>query len=209
MANQIGTDWSAVLQNVRSDQRYSEGIAYGKPRSGHAEGTVAVHIAQLEGNLEKLRAAKLGNFGDSPSLLRPGEYEKLMVLIHVHDTFKLWAKRDSPILDSRSHASLAKAFLEELIGSEDTECADMLRIVQFHDEGYALWKQVEARGSYNRTRFEYNVLSIVDIELFLLFTLIDGFTPSKDPERIRWFVNEVAKLRSVDRMYLALTLFGI
>ena len=57
--------------------------------------------------------------------------------------------------------------------------------------------------------------SIQDLELFLLFNLIDGFTPGKEHSKIRWFADEVnAKLKEagkppVVRVYTAMEVLGI
>jgi hypothetical protein len=169
-------------------------LTYGRPRRGHHEGSVGNHLKDLDANLERLKP-----------LVSQEEYWKLKVLIHVHDTFKIHAKRDSAIEDPQSHASLARQFLAEY--SDDS---DLLNMVQYHDEGYAIWKEVERKGSWSIERFTRNVIDkIRDIDLFLLFTLIDGFTPSKEHTRIRWFADQVNQYRPVKQIYRALELFGI
>ena len=45
-----------IVAQVISDPRYQKNIEYGEPRSGHPEGKVKYHIAELEENLEKLAA---------------------------------------------------------------------------------------------------------------------------------------------------------
>jgi len=200
-------DYARIFDRVLSDPRYKQGITYGKPRQGHQEGTVANHIDQLDSNLERLRGV----------LSSDEQYWKLRLLIYTHDTFKLWAKRDSPIEDPQSHGSLAQAFLAEFLDNNDPIARDLLHIVKYHDEPYALWKQVESKGKYNQERFRRNVVDgVADIELFLLFTLIDGYTPSKKPKRIRWYVEEVSRDPKVaaypqllKNVYAALTIFGI
>jgi hypothetical protein len=190
-----------ILEKIKADPRYVEGIKYGMPRPGHAEGTIANHLADLEKNLEKLRP-----------FVSDDDYWKLQVLIHTHDTFKGWAIPNSPITDPNSHASLAKKFL-----SEFTDDVDLLKMVQFHDEGLALYLQWCAlddnrkpRHKYSRTRFVERILPIDDIELFLMFTIIDGYTPSKDHAKIRWFVDEVNEHhKKTPNVYSALELFGI
>jgi hypothetical protein len=107
-----------LVPRVISDPRYIANIEYGQPRSGHPEGTVKAHIAELEANLELLK----------PRLADEQTYWKLKFLIHVHDTFKADATRGVPILDPHSHASLAKAFAAEL-----TDDPDLLNMIQFHD----------------------------------------------------------------------------
>src|SRR5580658_7542413 len=104
--------WRAVLVLIKSSEKYAEGIAHGKPRTGHAEGTVKNHLEDLDRNLQRLIDAKL---------VDDLQAAKLAVLIHVHDTLKLWAKRDAPIKDPQSHASLAKIFLEDIINEVDED----------------------------------------------------------------------------------------
>lgn len=186
-------DLERIFDMVLADPRYETGVTYGKPRTGHAEGTVANHLEQLEANLGKMEP-----------MLTGAEYIALRILIHVHDTFKYWAKRDSAILDPNSHASLARAFLAEFTHDED-----LLNMVQYHDENFALWKQFETKGRYNKKRFEKLIVLIPDMTLFLFFTILDGYTPSKEHERIRWFVDEVNKYVNTPRVYDALSLFSI
>jgi hypothetical protein len=111
-----------ILEKIKTDPRYAEGITYGKPRKGHAEGTVEKHIEQLEVTLNRL---------DHLGLITFSEYFKLQILIHTHDTFKLEGKRltghQVSIRHPQSHASLAKKFL-----SKFTDDPDILSIAQFH-----------------------------------------------------------------------------
>jgi hypothetical protein len=64
-------------------------------------------------------------------------------------------------------------------------------MLQYHDEGHALWRQFAEKGAYNRERFLRLLSSIHDWDLFLWFCIIDGRTEGKDKEGLRWFVNEV------------------
>lgn len=188
-------DWKRVLDRIVADPRYKTGILYGKPRQGHQEGTVLNHIQQLEHNLKALKR-----------FLTNDEYWKLLILIHVHDTFKFQAKRGSPIEDPQSHASLARAFLKEF-----TDNWDLLQMIQWHDESFVMHRQMETKGGkYNKERFYHRIIEgIMDLNLFLFFTIIDGFTPSKmhDVHRIRWFVGECRDSNRqpyLDRVYQAL-----
>ncbi len=166
-----------IVERVLADPRYLRNIEYGEPRSGHPEGKVKFHIAELEANLEKL----------APRISEE-QYWKLQFLIHVHDTFKADAIPDSPIESPNSHASLAKEF-----ASEFTDEADLLAMIQFHDLNFALRKQFAATGSYNVARFSRLLDTIMDWDLFLMFLIIDGCTQGKDPEKVRWFIAEVRK----------------
>jgi hypothetical protein len=113
-------------------------------------------------------------------------YWKLLVLIHTHDTFKAEAKKDSPIIDPRSHASLAKAYLAQY-----TNDSDMLNILQYHDLGYAIYKKFKVKGTVDKDRLNAGINSIQDLNLYLLFCIIDACTPSKGREMIKWFLDYV------------------
>ena len=112
-------------------------------------------------------------------------------LIHVHDTFKAEAIPDSTILSPNSHASLARKFASEFVADPD-----LLNMIQFHDENFALWKQFAAMGSYDAQRFENLLDTIQDWDLFLMFIIIDGSTEGKDPGKTAWFINEVGKYKN-------------
>jgi hypothetical protein len=170
-----------ILAAIVSDPRYIEGITYGVPRTGHDEGSVANHIRELEETLFRLK-----------TVLTDEEFWKLRVLIHVHDTFKLAGKRLSnnhqvSLRDPRSHPMLAREFLSGFVKDES-----MLAVVQWHDEGHALWKQVQAKGHYNDLRLKEALWNIPDLELYLLFTVVDGHTVSKRKDRTpKWFLDVV------------------
>jgi len=181
MSADIAESLTEIIGQILDDSRYLEGITYGLPRKGHEEGTVKNHIFELRQSLEKLSG-----------MLSEEEYLKLLILIHVHDSFKLAGKRLSDnhqvsLRDPRSHASLARAFLAEFTNDES-----MLAVAQWHDEGHALWKQVEAKGKFSVVRLDEALRYIPDVELYLLFTVIDGYTKSKLKDRTpKWFLDVV------------------
>lgn len=178
----------AIVSRVVSDPLYLKNIEYGEPRSGHPEGKVKFHIAELEEILERF----------APRISEE-QYWKLKFLIHVHDAFKADAMPNSRIESSNSHASLARKF-----ASEFTDDADLLNMIQLHDVNFALWKQVAATGSYDLERFSALLETIVDWDLFLMFLIIDGSTNGKDPEKVKWFIKEVNKYEKtiVDESWL-------
>ena len=170
----------SIVERMMADPRYIRNIEYGEPRSGHPEGKVKFHIAELEQNLDKLAPR-----------ITDEQYWKLKFLIHVHDSFKAEAVPDSPILSPNSHASLARKF-----ASEFTDDADLLNMIQFHDVNFASWKQFDATGSYDADRFRALLETIVDWDLFLMFSILDGNTAGKDPDKLRWFIREVRKSKA-------------
>jgi hypothetical protein len=174
------TNYRNLIEKVIADSRYQENIEYGEPRSGHPEGKLKYHIAELEGNLKALQAHGISE----------EQYWKLKFMIHIHDMFKKEALPDVRILDPQSHASLAKGYAGQLIDD-----ADVLNMIQFHDENYALWHQFRVKGAYDVGRFEKLLKTIQDWELFLMFLILDGSTTGKDRSPLKWFISEVKKYK--------------
>ena len=168
-------DLADVLENIRTDPRYVRNVAWGVPREGHPEGSIAAHIAELERNLDRLRRK-----------LSDDEIAKLRLLIHVHDTFKPDSVDGVAIRDPRSHASLARAFLAEFLPDE----IDLLEMVQFHDEPYALY--LRSRGSGPDPARWANLKRVIrDWDLFVAFCLIDGSTAGKSRQPLVWLITQL------------------
>lgn len=165
-----------IVEKIMNDPRYQRNIEYGEPRSGHPEGKIRFHIAELEENLQELAAQGITK----------EEYWKLKFLIHVHDTFKAESVPDSPILSPDSHASLARKFASEFIDDDD-----LLNMLQLHDVNYALWKQFVTTGSYDLNSFQSLLNSVRDWNLFMMFLIIDGSTEGKERSKLIWFLREV------------------
>ena len=168
------TNYEDILNSIRSDPAYESNLDWGKPRSGHPEGSIRKHIAELEDNLEQLKPQ-----------LSSEEAGKLRVLIHTHDTFKPDAKSGVAIANPQSHASLARQFLAKYVSDPD-----LLNMVQFHDEPFALWKKHRYGGDYT-DRLERLLDLIEDWDLFLAFLIVDGCTAGKSTEPLEWFFAEI------------------
>lgn len=169
-------DYRSIFDDIVADPRYQANIDWGESRPGHPEGTVRAHIAEIERNLDVLKPR-----------LSEHDYWKLKVLLHTHDSFKRDSERGVPITHPKSHASLARTFLAEFCHDED-----LLAMVQYHDEPFALWRQVEVKGSYNQDRLATLLRNIKDWNLFLAFNIIDGCTEGKSREPLRWLFEQVA-----------------
>jgi len=168
-------DYQNAFEALTSDPRYLANLDWGEPREGHPEGTVREHIREIECNLVAMR-----------SRLTDEDYWKLKLLVHSHDSFKAESRPGVTITDARSHASLACAFLSRYCDDED-----LLAMVQYHDEPFALYRQYEAKGKYNQERFNALLRSITDWSLFLAFNIIDGCTEGKSRQPLHWFFREV------------------
>ncbi len=168
-------DYEKTFERIQSDPRYQKNLDWGESRPGHPEGTVRAHIEEIERNLKSLRP-----------ILSETEYWKLKVLMHTHDTFKSEAEPGVTITDPRSHASIAREFQAGYCPDPD-----LLAMVQYHDEPFALWRQFEAKGKYNQDRLAALIKNIKDWDLFLAFNIIDGSTEGKSREPLHWFFKEV------------------
>jgi hypothetical protein len=166
-------DLKDILKRIQADYRYQENLDWGAPRPGHPEGTIRAHIEELEKNLNLLRS-RVGT---------QENYDKIKILIHVHDTFKPDAAEGVPISHPRSHATLAKEFLAEF-----HDDGDLLNMVQYHDAGFAIWRSVNAGGDPDMRRVDYLVKTIEDWNLFLLFQLVDGCTEGKSRDPLHWLL---------------------
>ena len=169
------SEFESIFNRITSDARYRANLDWGEPREGHPEGTIRAHIEEMEGNLESLR----------PKLTSDEDW-KLKILIHTHDTFKPDAQEGIAIAHPSSHASRAKAFLAEF-----TNDADLLDIVQYHDEPFALYRQQQHRGKFNQHRFDQLLNRIEDWNLYHAFLIIDGSTAGKSREALEWWFSKV------------------
>jgi hypothetical protein len=166
-----------VIEKIKSDPRYKANVEYGKPRNGHPEGKVKSHISELEANLYKV-----------VSFLTEEQFDKLLFLIHTHDTFKAESEKGVAISHHKSHASLARLFAAEF-----TTDKDLLNMIQYHDEGFALYRQVQSGKFYNKERLENLFRIIKDWDLFMMFNFIDNTTEGKDNYSSHWLLQEARK----------------
>lgn len=167
---------AVALGRLRLDPQYLANLAWGAPRWGHPEGSLGAHIEDLEANLERAR----------PWLLE-GEESRLRLIVHAHDICKPEALTGVSSAHPSHHACLARQLLARY--SED---AEVLAIVEHHDDGYHLYFQHDPLPGIERL-----LAAVREVELFLLFTFIDGCLPGKMPEPVQWFVDQLAKHRSL------------
>ena len=173
-------NYREALDRLRALPLYQENLLWGTPRRGHPEGSLANHINELEANLETIA-----------ELLLPDEEDKLRLLIHVHDICKpdAWVGVDSD--HPNNHALLARRLLEKV-------CPDpvLLAITQFHDDGYILYQYYRRSGDL-RGRLTGVLQAVQQVDLFLLFFLIDSCTAGKLSEPVDWVLATVAQQMAV------------
>jgi hypothetical protein len=160
---------------VTADPELRAGLAWGKPRKGHPEGTVGAHVADL------LRAIDRRGH---PAPVRA----ELRFLALVHDAFKYRVQEWRPKSGDNHHATRARRFAEGFVDDER-----LLATIQYHDAPYAIWRKLKRRGKLDEERFSSMIERVPDPELFLLFVELDGGTEGKNPEPLRWFRDELRR----------------
>jgi hypothetical protein len=160
---------------VAADPELLAGLAWGKPRAGHPEGTVGAHVADL------LRAI---DRDDHPPEVRA----ELRFLALVHDAFKYRVQEWLPKTGDNHHAARARRFAERFTDDER-----LLATIQYHDAPYAIWRKLKRRSRLDEERFSAMLERVPDLELFLRFIELDGSTEGKNPEPVRWFRDELRR----------------
>ena len=168
---------SDLERALASDPDLLEGLAWGRPRSGHPEGSVGNHVAEL---LERIERWGIGG----------SRRADLRVLALVHDAFKGSVHRGLPKSGENHHAMRARRFAERYISDER-----LLGVIELHDRPYGLWRRLQRTGRRDDHAFDTMLAGIADPELFLLFVELDSSTPGKRPEPVVWFREEMRRRR--------------
>jgi hypothetical protein len=162
-------------RELAGDERLRSGLAWGKPRKGHPEGTVGAHVAAL---LETIDG------WDLPASVR----SELRFMALVHDSLKGEVKDWAPKAGENHHAMRARRLAERYTDDER-----LLATIEQHDRPYAIWRKMRRKGRLDERAFEQMLERIPDRKLFLRFVKLDGSTEGKDPEPVRWFREELEK----------------
>src|SRR5919197_3137901 len=94
-------------RRIAAEPEWLEGIEWGDPRSGHPEGAVKYHIADVLENVDVEAAS-------------PDDRRRLRLAALVHDAFKYQApERSAPVGSEEHHGSLAARFLERFVEDEE------------------------------------------------------------------------------------------
>ena len=164
---------------VVEDPEIRRGLAWGRPRKGHPEGSVGCHVADL---LERIESS------GAPGQLRA----QLRLVALVHDALKFRVMERLPHVGPNHHGTRARKVVERYSDDES-----LLTTVELHDRPYGIWRRMRRTGRPQTSRLDRLVKRIVDPELFLRFVELDGATEGKDPEPVRWFRHEL-QLRGHD-----------
>jgi hypothetical protein len=157
-----------------------EGLAWGRPRPGHPEGAVGVHVADL------LAAIDSQGIEGEPR-------RELRFLALVHDSFKNRVQEWRPKTGANHHAARARRFAEQFTDDER-----LLATLELHDRPYALWRKMRRKGALDEIAFDQMMRQVPDPDLFLRFIELDGGTEGKRPEPVEWFREELRRRGILD-----------
>src|SRR5436305_8165378 len=160
---------------VTADPELIAGLAWGKPRSGHPEGSVGAHVADLLKTIDR----------EAPTA---DERRSLRFVALVHDAFKYRVHQWQPKTGGNHHATRARRFAERYTDDER-----LLATIELHDRPYNLWRKMKRKGRLDEEAFEAMLDRVLDRELFLRFIELDGSTEGKNPEPIRWLRGELVR----------------
>lgn len=157
------------------DHDVRRGLAWGRPRKGHPEGSVGRHVADLLERVER---------SGEPEPLR----SRLRFVTLVHDALKFRVMERLPHVGPNHHGARARKAAERYTDDEA-----LLSTVELHDRPYGIWRRMRRTGHDQTARLDRLVAKIADPELFLRFVELDGSTEGKDPEPVRWFRRELER----------------
>jgi hypothetical protein len=160
-------------ERASRDPELVEGLAWGKPREGHPEGSVGEHVADLLRTLE--------SWGESES-----RRSELRFIALVHDAQKNRVQNWRPRTGRNHHAARARRLAERFTDDER-----LLAAIEHHDRPYAIWRRMQRTGQDQTRQLEEMLAEIPDPGLFLRFVELDGSTEGKNPEPIRWLREEL------------------
>jgi hypothetical protein len=166
---------SELERELAADPVLLAGLAWGRPRSGHPEGRVGEHVADLLRTIDDW-----GETGQRRADLR------LMAL--VHDSLKYEVSNWRPRRGENHHAMRARRFAEGYTGDER-----LLAAIELHDRPYAIWRGVGRRVGAADAAIDRMLGRIPDVDLFLRFVELDGSTEGKNPEPVRWLGEQLER----------------
>ena len=170
-----------VERLITADPEWEAGAAWGDPRPGHPEGAVAAHIEEVLSNIEGVA-------------LDPGDRERLRFVALVHDTFKHRVDRSRPRVGENHHAILARRFAEAY-----TDDAELLDVIERHDEAFNAWSMGERSGDWQSA--EARAMTLLDrlgssVGFYLRFYRADSVSGSKAQAPLEWFEGLTERRRS-------------
>jgi len=156
---------SDLERAIAAEPELLEGLAWGRPRFGHPEARVGLHVAAI--------LARIGNY--------PTLRADLRFIALVHDSFKHRVRPAEPWSRDNDHAMLARRFAERFTDDERLLCA-----IELHDELFWIWHN-------GGDEIEPVLERVPDVELYFRFVELDATTEGKDPSLLWWIRHAIAR----------------
>jgi hypothetical protein len=160
---------------LAGDPELQAGWSWGRPRSGHPEGTVGAHVGDLLRTIDE--------WGEQGTRRR-----ELRILALLHDSLKSRVNHALPRTGENHHAMRARRFAEGYVDDER-----LLAVLELHDRPYGIWRKLRRTGTLDERRWDEMLARIPDLGLFLRFVELDASTEGKDPEPLDWFREELSR----------------
>ena len=156
---------------------FQRGYNWGKPRFGHPEGLVGLHVIEVLKNIDDLPF-------DNDFL------EDLRLIAIAHDTFKYkefeLLKNGKPKIH---HGLIARRFLEDYIFDEK-----LLDIIERHDEAFHIWRTHHVFNNPELAAKKLDALAsdyTLHHDLYCNFFRVDTYTGDKLQAPFLWFQQEM------------------
>ena len=160
-------------RRVCADPAWIAGSLWGAPRSGHPEGTVALHVEDVLANVDRI--------APKPDPDR----DRLRFIAIVHDSFKGEVDRTRPKTGENQHGRIARRFAEGHTGD-----LSVLEVIELHDDAYIAWRHGTRTGAWpEATRQADELLRRLgpNLGLFMRFYQADNEVEGKTGEHREWF----------------------
>jgi hypothetical protein len=162
---------TTLERSIAENREWQRGVEWGEPRSGHLEGAVMYHIADVLANIDRQK-------------ITADERRDLRLIALIHDTFKYRVDEHKLKVGRNHHAFIARQFAEQYISNPG-----LLDIIERHDEVYHCWRLGHYKGRWHYA--EAHVDLLIDklgayFPLYIRFFFADSTTDSKNPEPMNW-----------------------
>lgn len=169
---------------IAKEPDFVKGLFWGKPRFGHPEGMVVLHIQEVLENVDRISS-------------HPDTRSQLRLITLAHDTFKFQEDKDSRPRDwTKHHGVLAKIFM-----SRFTQDQAVLDILELHDEAYYCWRleHIYRDAGASRIRLAELLNKLGDnLQLYYLFFKCDTRTGDKNQAPLLWFEENIKGIKIIN-----------
>jgi len=164
-------------QIVTSDV-FREGMTWGKPRNGHPEGKVGIHVA---GILNWIDACPWQ--GDRRDL-------RLVTLLHDIGKYKVKYSQNGHLVGD------PHAVFSGQIARQFTEDSRILGVIKYHSKPFSFYRKERDKNRFDEEKF-IGTFSSLDLDLLTKFNYADLF--ERDNAPAYWFENKCLELGLIYR----------